>query len=1151
MSKHKRFFYSLLLLFLPVLLLVVVVTARQLRLTKTETKVEAKGERELSKRKIKPVFFSQAGSNKARHIKGFIIKMKRPNAIYFPSPLRLKRGNFKQRKGVIKRGALRSLHMPAAMKKLVLKKHIIAVRKLFNNPKLRAPFSKLVYVVDLSSALNTQQILLDKALLEKSPNIDYVDLNVDLHVHYIPNDTYYGSSGSWGNNYQDQWDLYQINAQAYYNRKPFTTPVEVAVIDTGVDSNHEDFTPGTVTLGKNYLSDNPSDKAIDDSGHGTHVAGTIAAATNNNKGIASTGEPIHIYAEKVCDSSGLCPLTAITKAITDAALRGVKVINLSLGGPDDYNVIEDVVNFAMQKNVIVVASAGNSNIDAHRGTIAGIPGVVTVSATDQTGKPSIYSNYGTPVEVAAPGGDMTMNVLSLRASKANLMFNPYRVGENYLRLSGTSMSAPHTTALVAAIVGYHPNWTTDQVKDALFAGVSNLSENPLHKYGYGIIDVDKTLSIDKPVLVAPYELVARVNYTKREVIIEWKELNIFAQYGINIYRSNDNKSFRKINTSPIPKNTLKFTDSVNSGTYYYYLKTVLPDGNESSPSATVVEEVPTFFSQSSKVNGNEQSNRFLATQAVDSFGNIYVAWVSTEGQDSSHSDIHFAKSSDNGLHFEKEKNINNTKQDYWDYFPNIGIGANDNIYLSYEELNNQNGSIDIVVAKSRDFGENFSVKQIAKTAYLGSHWKHARPQMYISGNDINIVWQEKTKSNDKQAKVFYVASHDGGEHFESPKIIDSVPLIEEKVSDCNPQPVIKGNKGGKIYIVFSKCAFVSNNNYDKQIYMSVSENNGKTFGTPYRISHPLSDYAPIMNNPSVDVDEGGRIYVSFSMERWSAPHDAFALIMSDDGGKNFTRSMIVGENSSIAPTSSLFNKVAVSKGGDIFVSWGEVFDDRLIFKELERNGNELISKGVIFLTATNIYGPDMSYGNFDDLVAAYRKSDNNIYFVHFLANQSLSFKKGWNDFSLILDPGDLSVKNIFSTIAGKYDMISGEEGSYVPILNDNFNTLKKLSLGKGYSIEINKDNVSMQLKGNLTPLQRPINLHKGWNWVGYYLHDRIEVSKALKSIDGKYILVLSGDKEKRYDPNNSGESSLKYFYPGRMYLIRMQERATLVYPTHN
>ncbi len=268
------------------------------------------------------------------------------------------------------------------------------------------------------------------------------------------------------------------------------TGITVAVIDTGVDATHPDLA-GQVLSGRQFLNGSssgaPLAAASDNCGHGTHVAGTIAAVANNNMGVAGVAPGVRILPVKVLNCSGYS--SDVANGITWATKHGARVINLSLGTTHRDTTIEAAVNFARSRKVVVVAAAGNNHGPRSscsrpgsnaRSYPAASPGVIAVGAIDQRFSRACFSNTGSYVDLVAPG----FNLLSTYPLALSQGSPPYRY------MSGTSMAAPHVAAAAAIVLSRWPTCTADRVEAKLESTARRLGGRALRNnaYGFGLID---------------------------------------------------------------------------------------------------------------------------------------------------------------------------------------------------------------------------------------------------------------------------------------------------------------------------------------------------------------------------------------------------------------------------------------------------------------------------------------------------------------------------------------------------------------------------------------------------------------------------------------------------------------------------------------
>ncbi len=241
--------------------------------------------------------------------------------------------------------------------------------------------------------------------------------------------------------------------------------VIVAVVDSGIDTDHEMFEGRLADVGVNFSSSNVAG-AEDDHGHGTHVSGIICDLTLDN---------VKILPVKALDSSGKGYDEAIFTAILYAIESGADVINLSLGGFGTGELYQDAVEIANANGVVMCAAAGNDGVDCYRTMPAMVDGIITVSALDSDLNVAYYSNFGDEVEFCAPG----TRVLSA-----------YLDGQ-YAYLTGTSMAAPHVAAAVAMLKCYDNTLDYQQIVDILANNAVDLGKSGYDEYyGFGMVCFD-------------------------------------------------------------------------------------------------------------------------------------------------------------------------------------------------------------------------------------------------------------------------------------------------------------------------------------------------------------------------------------------------------------------------------------------------------------------------------------------------------------------------------------------------------------------------------------------------------------------------------------------------------------------------------------
>jgi subtilisin len=311
------------------------------------------------------------------------------------------------------------------------------------------------------------------AALQKNPNIRYIEPNAEVYAlsQTVP------------------WGIDRVFDGA--TRRSYTWSystgegVNVAVLDTGIAS-HEDLTiKGGVRFYTQGIFLRQDNNYHDDNGHGTHVAGTIAAL-NNNKGVVGVAPSANLYAVKVLNSQGSGTITAIINGIQWSIANGMNIISMSLGSSSYSQALEEACNTAYDDNgLLVVASAGNSGNSAGSGDNVGYPAkyasVIAVAATDSDDKRAGFSSTGPAVELAAPG----VGVLSTVP------------GNSYASYSGTSMACPHVSGVAALVWAINPSLTNTEVRKILQDTAQNLGLPKEHQ-GYGLVRADLAVAEINP-----------------------------------------------------------------------------------------------------------------------------------------------------------------------------------------------------------------------------------------------------------------------------------------------------------------------------------------------------------------------------------------------------------------------------------------------------------------------------------------------------------------------------------------------------------------------------------------------------------------------------------------------------------------------------
>jgi type VII secretion-associated serine protease mycosin len=320
----------------------------------------------------------------------------------------------------------------------------------------------------------------------RHPAVAYAEPDYIYEALGVPNDPSYAT---------DQWNLPQVNAPAAWDITTGLSEFIIAVIDTGVDLSHPDLA-GKIVAGYDFANSDAVPQ--DDYGHGTHVAGIAAAITDNAVGVAGIAWGARIMPIKVLDSSGYGYTSHIAQGIQWAADHGAQIINLSLGGSSPSSTLEDAVNYAYDRGLLIAAAAGNAYLWGNAASYpAAYPHVVAVAATNDTDEHARYSTEGYYVDIAAPGGDPDSS------SDANprhwIMSTLWRAGSTYGPAAGTSMASPHVAGLAALVWSRHMNWTNDEVEWVIESSAVDRGDPDRDDvYGWGRIDMLAAVKADTP-----------------------------------------------------------------------------------------------------------------------------------------------------------------------------------------------------------------------------------------------------------------------------------------------------------------------------------------------------------------------------------------------------------------------------------------------------------------------------------------------------------------------------------------------------------------------------------------------------------------------------------------------------------------------------
>ena len=314
---------------------------------------------------------------------------------------------------------------------------------------------------------STQSQSVVEQLLQKDIPSARVEKDEPIHALTTPNDPRYTNQ---------ETTLGQIRAPQAWGYAQGKATAVIAIIDTGIDGTHADLT-GKVDAGYNYISDSAISAGADsdDHGHGTEIAGIAAATGNNAVGIAGVDWNAHLMPVKVLDASGAGTTQDAVDGITYAADHGATVINMSFGRGTSSTALENALSYAQSKGVLLVGASGNDGAEGVDYPAA-YENVISVGAVDSTGARASFSDYGSELDVVAPG-------VSIYTTSD---------GGGYTTASGTSVAAPFVAGLLTLEKDFHSGSTNDEIISFLYQSTQKVSgmggNSKTNEYGNGLVD---------------------------------------------------------------------------------------------------------------------------------------------------------------------------------------------------------------------------------------------------------------------------------------------------------------------------------------------------------------------------------------------------------------------------------------------------------------------------------------------------------------------------------------------------------------------------------------------------------------------------------------------------------------------------------------
>jgi len=441
--------------------------------------------------------------------------------------------------------------------------------------------------------------------LNRDPLVEYAEPNYLYRAFLVPNDPYFGQ----------QWAHTLIRTPAAWDITTGSSSITIAIVDSGIDENHPDLL-NKIVAGYDFSDgdSNPHDL----NGHGTHVAGIAAAASNNATGIAGVNWQARIMPVRVLGMDGTGYNFDISEGIRWAYQHGAKVINLSLGGPDEAQNMRDAVNEARSAGSLVVAAMGNSREEGNPTSYpAAYDSVMAVAATGPSDVYAFYSQYGPHCDISAPGGDMAgpqdpNGIYSSLPTYPVYMTTFYGYNTNYDYVHGTSQAAPHVSGLAALIWSIRPDLSVDQVRNVIQTTAKDLGAPGWDSnYGYGRIDALAALRAISPPAAPTLSPISNPD-GDGSYLVDWNDVSGVTGYTL---QEDDSSSFASPSVRYTGANSQFGISGQGAGTWYYRVLASSNAGNSpwsNIQSVLVKPAAPTLQAINNPGGGDQYDLRWSA-----------------------------------------------------------------------------------------------------------------------------------------------------------------------------------------------------------------------------------------------------------------------------------------------------------------------------------------------------------------------------------------------------------------------------------------------------------------------------------------------------------------------------------------------------------
>ena len=411
--------------------------------------------------------------------------------------------------------------------------------------------------------------------LQRLPFVDFVEPDYVIRAYMVPDDYYYTEGLQWapdndGSFYLNLWGPFlgtlfpikagaDIDANLAWDITTGSSDVIVAVIDTGVDYNHEDLAgnmwsnTGSSSGVHGYDFYNDDNNPMDEHGHGTHVAGTICAQGNNQVGVAGVAWQCQIMALRFLGADGSGYTSDAISALEYAVENGAKISNNSWGGePEFSNGLYAAIQSAATIGHLFIAAAGNGGSDGigdNNDSTADYPSsfdldnIISVASTNANDDLSSFSNYGSSrVDLGAPGEDIV---------------STYTIAGDYEIASGTSMAAPHVAGVAVLVASMHPEWGYADIKNRILSTTRPLTSLAGKTVTGGVLNALNAVQEPATLPTAPTSLSATA-VSDTEIMLTWQD-NSNNEQGFRIER--DSGSGWEVDFASVEANVTTYSDT--------------------------------------------------------------------------------------------------------------------------------------------------------------------------------------------------------------------------------------------------------------------------------------------------------------------------------------------------------------------------------------------------------------------------------------------------------------------------------------------------------------------------------------------------------------------------------------------------------------